>query len=131
MAHNGIAAFLHELLIVFTQSNWSERYAVWFYLCILRSYGLMEKINWKILNSAFWIEIILSYILPFKVVNHFQYNIGWPIQFISVYDSKPVLNPLMSMSLNPLGLLLNGVIIYWAISVAVKAYNKLKYHETK
>lgn len=91
----------------------------------------MEKINWKILNSAFWIEIILSYILPFKVVNHFQYNIGWPIQFISVYDSKPVLNPLMSMSLNPLGLLLNGVIIYWAISVAVKAYNKLKYHETK
>ncbi|WP_312072263.1 hypothetical protein [Anaerotignum propionicum] len=91
----------------------------------------MEKINWKILNSAFWIEIILSYILPFKVVNHFQYKIGWPIQFISVYVSKPILSPLMSMSLNPLGLLLNGAIIYLVISVAVKAYNKLKYHETK
>ncbi len=91
----------------------------------------MEKINWKILNSAFWIEIILSYILPFRVVNHFQHKIGWPIQFISVYDSKPILSPLMSMSLNPLRLLLNGVIIYLVISVAVKAYSKLKYHETK
>lgn len=91
----------------------------------------MEKINWKRLNLAFWIEIILLYILPFKVVNHFQYNIGWPIQFISVYDSKPLLNPLMSIGLNPIGLLLNGVIIYLGISVAVKAYNKLKYRETK
>lgn len=109
---------------MFILSNWIER-------CALRSYGLMKKINWKILNLAFWIEIILLYILPFKTDNHFHYNIGWPIQFISVYDSKPSLNPLMSMSLNPLGLLINGVIIYWIISVAVKAYNKLKYHETK
>ncbi|MEA4988135.1 MAG: hypothetical protein VB095_08750 [Anaerovorax sp.] len=91
----------------------------------------MKKINWKILNSAFWIEIILSYLLPFKVVDNFQYKIGCPITFISVYDTEIGANPLMSMHLNPLGLLLNGVIIYLIISVAVNAYHKFKYNQTK
>jgi hypothetical protein len=71
---------------------------------------VVKKINWKILNFAFWIEVILSYVLPFKVVDNFQYNVGFPIPFISVYDTKISVNPLMSMYFNPLGLFLNGII---------------------
>lgn len=89
----------------------------------------MKKINWKILNLAFWIEIILAYVLPFKVVDNFQYKIGYPIPFISVYNMKIGVNPLMSMNLNPLGLLLNGVIIYLIISASANAYHKLKYEQ--
>ena len=86
----------------------------------------MKKINWKTLNLAFWIEIILSYVLPFKVIDNFQYKIGFPIPFITVYNTEISITPLMSMHLNPLGLLLNGLIIYWIISVCVKAYQKIK-----
>jgi len=89
----------------------------------------VKKINWKLINAAFWIEIILSYILPFKVVNDFQYKIGFPIPFFSVYDTKIGINPFMSTSLNPFELLLNCAIIYWIISVAVKAY--FKHNQTK
>lgn len=78
----------------------------------------MKKINWKTLNFALWIEIILSYVLPFKVVDNFQYK----IPFITVYNTEISINPLMSIHLNPLGLLLNGLIIYLIISVCVKAY---------
>ncbi len=91
----------------------------------------MKKINWKILNSAFWIEVILSYVLPFRVVDNFQYNVGFPIPFILVYDTKINVNPLMSMYLNPLGLFLNGIIIYLIILVAVNAYYKFKCCRTK
>lgn len=85
----------------------------------------MKKINWKILNSAFWIELILSYFLPFKVVENFQYKIGFPIPFISVYDTAIGVNPFSSMYLNPVGLLLNAVIIYLIISLVMGGCKKL------
>ena len=86
----------------------------------------MRKINWKILNLAFWIEIVLSYVLPFKIIDNFQYKVGFPIPFISIYDTDIGVTPLMSMQLNPLALLLNGIIIYLIISLSMKAYRKFK-----
>ena len=91
----------------------------------------MKKINWKIVNFAFWLEIVLSYVLPFKIVDNFQYKAGFPIPFITVYNTELGVNPLMSMHLNPLGLLLNGLIIYLIISMCVKAYQKIKSTPTK
>ena len=85
----------------------------------------MKKINWKILNWAFWIEIILSYVLPFKVVDDFQYKAGFPIPFITVYNRSVEVNPLMSMHLNPLSLVFNGLIIYFIILFTMRAYNKI------
>ena len=86
----------------------------------------MKKINWKIVNIAFWIEVILCYVLPFKTTDNFQYRVGFPISFISVYDTKIGTNPLMSMHLNPLGLLVNGIIIYFVIAGFVKIYKRIK-----
>lgn len=80
--------------------------------------------NLKILNIAFWIEIILAYVLPFKAFDNFRYEVGFPISFITVYDKKIGINPLMSMSLNPLVLVVNIFIIYVAITVCIKIYSK-------
>lgn len=91
----------------------------------------VKTINWKILNLSFWIEVVLSYVLPFQTTDNFQYKIGFPIPFLSIYDAAIGVNPLMSMSLNPLGLLLNGIIIYWVISFSSGAYQKLKHKRIK
>ncbi|MDD3428516.1 MAG: hypothetical protein PHG02_00745 [Oscillospiraceae bacterium] len=86
----------------------------------------MKKFNWKLYNLALWTELILSYILPFKVIDNFQYKIGFPIPFITVYDTQIAVNPLMSLHLNPLGLFLNGFLIYLIVSICTKAYQKIK-----
>lgn len=87
----------------------------------------MKKLNFKILNAAFWIEVALSYLLPFKVTDDFQYQVGFPIPFISVYTTEFGVNPFMSMHLNPLALLADGIIIYLIIRVCIKAYQKFRY----
>lgn len=86
----------------------------------------MKNINWKILNLAFWIEIVLSYLLPFKIIDNFQFKVGFPIPFITIYNTAIRVNPLMSMQLNPLALLLNAMIIYLIISLPIKASYKFK-----
>lgn len=78
------------------------------------------------MNLALWIEIILSYVLPFKVVDNFQYKVGTPISYITVYNNGINISPLMSIHLNPLGLLMNVIIIYLFILVCVDAYKKFK-----
>lgn len=87
---------------------------------------ILKYINWKLLNTAFWVEIILSYVLPFKVVDNFEYKVGFPVPFLSLYDEKFSVNPLLSMFLNPLGLLFNVVFIYFALSLIVSVYHKIK-----
>ena len=91
----------------------------------------MKKINWKIVNIAFWIELILSYILPFKTADNFQCQVGFPISFISVYDTSISVNPLMSMHLNPLALFVNGIMIYFIISMCLKIYKRMKDNQSE
>lgn len=91
----------------------------------------MRKINWKIFNLALWIEIALSLLLPFKVTDGFRYQIGFPTPFISVYAAGFGINPLMSMHLNPLGFVFDGIIIYLIISACIKAYQKFRCRHTE
>ena len=86
----------------------------------------MKKINWRILNIALWIEILLSYVLPFKVIDNFEYKVGFPIPFLSVYDTAMGVNPFISMNLNPFGFLLNGFIIYLIIVFCNKSIPRIK-----
>lgn len=86
----------------------------------------MKKINWKIINFALWAEVLLSYLLPFKVIDGFQYQVGFPIPFISIYNTAFKANPFMSMHLNPLAFLVDGFILYFIILAGVKVYDKFK-----
>lgn len=85
----------------------------------------MKKINWKILNLSFWIEMLLAYFLPFEVKDNFSYQVGFPMPFLSIYDTKLGISPVASMHLNPIGLLVDGVIIYLIITVCMKGYQEL------
>ncbi len=38
----------------------------------------MKKISWKVLNFAVYFELLLSYFLPFKIVNKYEYQVGFP-----------------------------------------------------
>ncbi len=91
----------------------------------------MKKINWKVLNAALWTEVVLSYILPFRAVNGFQYEAGFPIPFLSVYNTAIKGSPLMSMNLSFGGFLLNGAIIYCILLLAIKTYQKFKSEKAK
>lgn len=88
----------------------------------------MKRINWKVLNCAFWIEFVLSYALPFSVHDGSQYKVGFPIPFLTFHNGIIGVNPLMSMHLNPLTLLIDGIIIYLIIEFGAKIYhNYLQY----
>ena len=84
-----------------------------------------KKMNWKILNLALWIEIILSYLLPFKITDSSRYQVGFPIPVIFVNATELSISPFMSMHFNPLGLLFNGIIIYLLIILCIKGYQIL------
>lgn len=86
----------------------------------------MKQVNWKIVNAALWIEIILSYILPFQTSDNFAYKVGIPFPFLTVYDSPIDVNPLSSMYLNPAILGLNAVVLYFLLTYAIKLYRKVK-----
>ncbi len=86
--------------------------------------------NWKIINLAFWIEIILSYLLPFEITDQSQYQVGFPMPFISVKAGDFGISPFMSMHLNPVGLLLDGILIYLIIIFCIKTYQKIRKHGT-
>lgn len=90
----------------------------------------MKKINWKTVNAAFWIEMGLVYFLPFQATDGFQYQAGFPIPFLTVYDTKPGINPFMSMHLNPVGLLVNGAILYMVIDICIRTYQKYRGSQT-
>lgn len=86
----------------------------------------VKKINWKILNLAFWTEIILSYLLPFHITDNSQYQVGFPIPFISLNAARLNISPFMSMHLNPLGLLFNIIVFYVSIIFIKKVYQKIR-----
>ncbi len=92
---------------------------------------LFEKMNWKLFNLALWIEIILSYFLPFKITDSLRYKVGFPIPYLYMDNRDLDISPFMSMHCNPIGLLFNGIIIYILMIVGIKLYHRLKQKHIK
>lgn len=84
-----------------------------------------RKINWKLLNLAFWAEMILSYFLPFKVTDGNRCQAGFPVPFISFNAGSFDSSPFMSMHVNPLGLIFDGIVIYIMMTACIKAHQKI------
>lgn len=81
---------------------------------------ILNKIDWKIFNISLWIELLLAYILPYKNVDDFEYQVGFPLNFLSVYNSKLGTSPLNSMYVNPFIFLINCFIIYFVLIFLTK-----------
>lgn len=86
----------------------------------------MKNINWKLLNAAFWIEMVLAYLMPFRVTDNFQYRVGFPVPFLSLYDTKFGVNPFTSMHLDPIGLVADGIIIYLILTAGIRLYQRFR-----
>lgn len=89
------------------------------------------KPNGKILNAALWLELALAYFLPFRSTDHFQYRMGFPAPFLSVYDAALGKSPFLSTHFNPIGLLLDVLVIYFILSACVKAYKRFQWNRIK
>ncbi len=86
-----------------------------------------RNINWKLLNFTVYIEILLSYFLPYKIVNESQYQIGFPFPFLTIYN-KPIIhiNPYQSMHLHDLNLLIDLILLYVAFSSIRMFYSMIR-----
>ncbi len=94
----------------------------------------MKRIHWriyKIWNAAFWLELALCYLLPFGKIDGFQYQTGFPIRFLTVYQGKLGINPAGSMHINLLGLLADVLILYLAILAGRELLYKMKERQSK
>ena len=82
---------------------------------------IAKRVNWRVLNFAVYFEILMSYFLPFKVVDEFQYQVGFPCPFLTIYE-KPIIhvNPYLSMGLNIVNLAADIVIIYFVMLLFLK-----------
>ncbi|MCI8600904.1 MAG: hypothetical protein HFE45_04835 [Oscillospiraceae bacterium] len=90
-----------------------------------------KTINWRILNLAFWMEILLSYFLPFRAAGSARYQVGFPVPFLVVNAAGIQTSPFMSMHLNPFGLLFDGAALYLIMVLCVKAYQKVTRNRTE
>ncbi len=91
----------------------------------------MKKMNLTILNIAIWIEIALSYILPFNVVDDEEYLVGFPFEYLTAYNNNLDVNPLRSMHINPLIFLANVAVIYLLLVALQIACRKMKSKKQK
>lgn len=75
-----------------------------------------KPIDWRAMNISAWLVVILAYVYPFRAVENGWIEVGFPFSFLTIYNHWQT-NLLASLSLNPLGLFLNIVIVYLLISV--------------
>lgn len=84
-----------------------------------------KKINWKLLNLSLWVELIIVYLMPFKKIDDFRFTVGFPIPFLTIYNTTPNVSPLHSMLFNPMLFFINGIIIYYSVVLIKILYKKI------
>lgn len=88
--------------------------------------NMLKKLDLKILNLAMWITLILAYMFPFKYVDGFETQMGFPFSFISIYDVALGSSPFNSMGVSIGHLMLNITLIYLVLYYV----SKLKRHRS-
>lgn len=89
------------------------------------------NLNKKIFNWAAWITLIATYILPYQSTDGFATKFGYPFSFLTIYGTHINVSLLKSLSLNPLILIIDVVIVYLLIKLAYKLLEKTKFIKTK
>ncbi|XZK31056.1 hypothetical protein ACSXCN_05940 [Clostridium perfringens] len=81
---------------------------------------MKERINFKILNQAAWISLLLTFITPYELDSSGFKNWGYPIKYFTTYEFPQDSNTLLfSTSINLLGLISNILIIYILINTFI------------
>lgn len=78
------------------------------------------KINFKILNQAAWISLLLTFITPYELDSSGFKNLGYPIKYFTTYEFPQDSTTLLSStSTSILGLISNILIIYIIINTFI------------
>ncbi len=78
------------------------------------------KINFKILNQATWISLVLTFITPYELSSSGFKNWGYPIKYFTTYEFPQDSTILLSStSTSILGLISNILIIYIIINTFI------------
>lgn len=81
---------------------------------------MKERINFKILNQAAWISLLLTFITPYELDSSGFKNGGYPIKYFTTYEFPQDSTTLLSStSTSILGLISNILIIYIIINTFI------------
>lgn len=81
---------------------------------------MKERINFKILNQATWISLLLTFITPYELISSGFKTWGYPVKYFTTYEFPQDSTTLLSStSTNLLGLISNILVIYIIISTFI------------
>lgn len=73
-----------------------------------------RKINWKIVNLAFWVELLLAYLMPLARENAAG-QAGFPLPFLTVYENHLGPNLFSSVHVSAGALLADVIALYFLL----------------
>ncbi|MBI6021955.1 hypothetical protein JJB46_07215 [Clostridium perfringens] len=81
---------------------------------------MKERINFKILNQAAWLSLVLTFITPYELDSSGFKTWGYPVKYFTTYEFPQDSNTLLfSTSTSILGLISNILIIYIVINIFI------------
>ncbi|BDU91685.1 hypothetical protein [Clostridium perfringens] len=92
---------------------------------------MKERINFKILNQAAWISLLLTFITPYKLSPSGFKTWGYPVKYFTTYEFPQDSTTLLSStSTNLLGLISNILVIYIIINTFILLKERLKKYKS-
>ena len=81
---------------------------------------MKERINFKILNQATWLSLVLTFITPYELDSSGFKTWGYPVKYFTTYEFPQDSTTLLSStSTSILGLISNILIIYIVINIFI------------
>ncbi|EGT0014880.1 hypothetical protein [Clostridium perfringens] len=81
---------------------------------------MKERINFKILNQAAWLSLVLTFITPYELDSSGFKTWGYPVKYFTTYEFPQDSTTLLSStSTSILGLISNILIIYIVINIFI------------
>ncbi len=92
---------------------------------------MKERINFKILNQAAWLSLVLTFIIPYELSPSGFKTWGYPVKYFTIYEfPQDSTTLLFSTSTNLLGLISNILIIYIVINIFILLKERLKKYKS-
>lgn len=92
---------------------------------------MKERINFKILNQAAWISLLLTFITSYELNSSGFKTWGYPVKYFTTYEFPQDSNTLLfSTSTNLLGLISNILVIYILINTFILLKERLKKYKS-
>lgn len=89
--------------------------------------SIIKKINWKLLNIAFYITLIVSYFYPCRLSVNNSIKIGFPFSYFSIYTNiHEGYNLFSSCHVFISGFIIDVLFYFVIISVIAKIFTFIK-----